>query len=87
MNEDTFNIEVRKFLKQLGVTSQREIESAVRRAVEAGRLKREVDGERARPNRGYRPGPPSRGRNRALLRKLPLPVAISGTPRSQDEPR
>ncbi len=36
MNEDTFNIEVRKFLKQVGVTSQREIESAVRRAVEAG---------------------------------------------------
>ncbi len=39
MNEDTFNIEVRKFLKQLGITSQREIESAVRSAVEAGRLK------------------------------------------------
>ncbi len=39
MNEDTFNIEVRKFLKQVGVTSQREIESAVRRAAEAGRLK------------------------------------------------
>ncbi len=39
MNEDTVNIEVRKFLKQVGVTSQREIESAVRRAVEAGRLK------------------------------------------------
>ncbi len=39
MNEDTFNIEVRKFLKQVGVTSHREIESAVRRAVEAGRLK------------------------------------------------
>ncbi len=39
MNEDTDNIEVRKFLKQVGVTSQREIESAVRGAVEAGRLK------------------------------------------------
>ena len=38
MNEDTFNIEVRRFLKQVGVTSQREIESAVRRAVESGRL-------------------------------------------------
>ncbi len=38
MNEDTFNIEVRKFLKEVGVTSQREIESAVRGAVEAGRL-------------------------------------------------
>ena len=39
MHEDTFNIEVRKFLKEVGVTSQREIESTVRRAVEAGRLK------------------------------------------------
>ncbi len=39
MNEDTFNIEVRRFLKQVGVTSQREIESAVRRAVETSRLK------------------------------------------------
>ncbi len=39
MNEDRFNIAVRKFLKRVGVTSQREIESAVRRAVEAGRLK------------------------------------------------
>ena len=39
MNEDTFNMEVRKFLKQLGITAQREIESAVHRAIEAGRLK------------------------------------------------
>ncbi len=38
MNEDTFNGDVRKFLKQVGVTSQREIERAVRRAVEAGQL-------------------------------------------------
>ena len=39
MNEDLFNIEVRKFLKQLGVTAQREIEEAVRRALEEGRIK------------------------------------------------
>ncbi len=38
MNEDTFNREVRKFLKQVGVTSQREIERAVRRSAEAGQL-------------------------------------------------
>ena len=38
MKEDTFNIEVRKFLKEVGVTSQREIERAVRSALEAGRL-------------------------------------------------
>lgn len=39
MNEDVFNMEVRKFLKLVGVTSQREIESAVRAAVGAGKLK------------------------------------------------
>lgn len=39
MNEDVFNTSVRKFLKQVGVTSQREIEKAVRDAVADGRLK------------------------------------------------
>ena len=39
MDEDRFNMSVRKFLKAVGVTSQREIESAVRQAVEAGRLR------------------------------------------------
>lgn len=38
MNEDTFNMEVRKFLKAVGITSQREIELAVRKALEAGRI-------------------------------------------------
>jgi Family of unknown function (DUF6494) len=38
MNEDTFNMELRKFLKKVGVTSQREIETAVREAIKAGRL-------------------------------------------------
>jgi Family of unknown function (DUF6494) len=39
MNEDTFNMEIRKFLKLVGVTSQREIETAVREAIASGRLK------------------------------------------------
>jgi Family of unknown function (DUF6494) len=39
MNEDVFNMSVRKFLKKVGVTSQREIEDAVRSAVGNGRLK------------------------------------------------
>jgi hypothetical protein len=39
MNEDVFNTSLRKFLKKVGVTSQREIEKAVRDAVVAGRLK------------------------------------------------
>ena len=30
MNEDVFNVSVRKFLKKVGITSQREIEQAVR---------------------------------------------------------
>ncbi|WFU17557.1 MULTISPECIES: DUF6494 family protein [unclassified Bradyrhizobium] len=39
MNEDVFNASLRKFLKQVGVTSQREIEKAVRDALESGKLK------------------------------------------------
>lgn len=38
MNEDTFNMSIRKFLKKVGVTSQREIEHAVQEAVAAGRI-------------------------------------------------
>ena len=39
MNEDVFNTTIRKFLKTLGVTAQREIEKAVREALASGRLK------------------------------------------------
>ncbi len=39
MNEDSFNMSIRKFLKTVGVTSQREIEQAVRAALVAGTLK------------------------------------------------
>jgi uncharacterized protein DUF6494 len=39
MNEDKFNNSMRKFLKTVGVTSQREIEKAIRDAVEQGKLK------------------------------------------------
>ena len=39
MNEDVFNASLRKFLKKVGITSQREIEMAVRDAVKSGRLK------------------------------------------------
>lgn len=34
MNEEKLNLSVRKFLKQVGVTSQREIENAVRDAAD-----------------------------------------------------
>ena len=39
MNEDSFNNSLRGFLKKVGITSQREIEKAVRDAIEAGKLK------------------------------------------------
>jgi hypothetical protein len=39
MNEEALNATVRKFLKKVGITSQREIEMAVRDAVTKGRLK------------------------------------------------
>lgn len=39
MNEEQFNMSLRKFLKKVGVTSQREIEQSVRAALEGGQLK------------------------------------------------
>jgi hypothetical protein len=41
MDQETFNLSVRKFLKMVGVGSQREIEQAVAKAIEGGRLKGE----------------------------------------------
>jgi hypothetical protein len=38
MDEDAFNMSLRKFLKTVGVTSQRDIERAVRAALADGRL-------------------------------------------------
>ena len=38
VNEDKFNMELRKFLKKVGITSQREIEQAVHKAIEAGSI-------------------------------------------------
>ncbi|RUM95580.1 hypothetical protein EET67_22385 [Pseudaminobacter arsenicus] len=59
MNEDAFNMSIRKFLKEVGVTSQRAIEAAVRDGKVSGNklrvrmtltaegtsLNHEVDGE------------------------------------------
>jgi len=38
MQEETFNLSIRKFLKIVGVNSQREIEQAVRKALEEGQI-------------------------------------------------
>lgn len=39
MNPDAFNMSIRKFLKMVGVHSQREIETAVERAMATGKVK------------------------------------------------
>ena len=38
MDEEVFNMSVRRFLKKLGVTAQREIELAVREQLDGGHL-------------------------------------------------
>jgi hypothetical protein len=38
MNDETFNLSIRKFLKMVGVSSQREIEQAVARAMASGAI-------------------------------------------------
>lgn len=38
IDEDRLNVSIRKFLKAVGITSQREIEKAVRDAADAGSL-------------------------------------------------
>ena len=38
MNEETFNLSIRKFLKMVGVNSQREIEQAVAKATADGAI-------------------------------------------------
>jgi len=38
LDEEHFNLEIRKFLKKVGITSQREIENAVRAAIQDRRL-------------------------------------------------
>jgi Family of unknown function (DUF6494) len=39
MNDDVLNMSLRKFLKKVGVTGQREIENAIREALASGKLK------------------------------------------------
>ena len=39
MDQETFNLSIRKFLKMVGVNSQREIEQAVQKSLQSGKLK------------------------------------------------
>jgi hypothetical protein len=47
MDEETFNLSIRKFLKMVGINSQREIERAVAAAIGAGT----ISGEESFPAR------------------------------------
>ena len=38
MDEDNLNIEIRRFLKKVGITSQREIENYIRKKISEGNL-------------------------------------------------
>ena len=39
MNEDHLNLEIRKFLKKVGISSQRKLESHIKQSIESGSLK------------------------------------------------
>ena len=38
MNQDNFNMEIRKYLKKIGITSQREITDIVNQSISEGKL-------------------------------------------------
>ena len=64
MDEDAFNLSVRKFLKQLGVTAQRQIELSVREQLEAGELTGDETLE---------------ARATVVVSRLPRDVVVTGT--------
>jgi len=39
MNEDHLNLEIRKYLKKVGITSQRELETHIKKSITEGSLK------------------------------------------------
>ena len=39
MNEESLNLEIRKFLKKVGITSQKVIENYITKSLEEGKLK------------------------------------------------
>ena len=38
MNEESLNMQIRKFLKKVGIQSQREIENAIRAGIDSGQI-------------------------------------------------
>jgi hypothetical protein len=63
LNEDKLNMSVRKYLKEVGVTSQREIEKSVRAAALAGKLK---------------PGAPLKAKMRLTIPEIGLAHEVDG---------
>ena len=63
MDEEAFNLSTRRFLKRLGVTSQREIEKGVRDQIEAGAL----SGDERLPARAT-----------VTVEGLPEPIVVEG---------
>lgn len=63
MNEEELNMQIRRFLKKVGIQSQREIEQAVREAVDAGKLQ---------------PGQACSARMRLQIEELGLDTSIEG---------
>ena len=51
MDQETFNLSIRKFLKMVGVNSQREIEQAVQKAIMDGKLQGNEVSPHARPSK------------------------------------
>jgi hypothetical protein len=80
MNEDVFNSSIRKFLKTLGVSAQREIEKAVRHWQAQGQ--RDVSGPGDGDARRHRLLPRNQRRDRAGIagssRAGPTPLALIG---------
>lgn len=63
MDEERFNLSLRKLLKQFGVTAQREVE----KAVDAGRA-----------SGGLRPGQRLRARATMVVEGLPTDIVVEG---------
>jgi Family of unknown function (DUF6494) len=57
MNEDVFNMSVRKFLKEFGITAQREVENTIREALSKGGLTGKPSHLRRSPTTGSDQGP------------------------------
>ena len=71
MDEEALNMSVRKFLKKLGVTAQREIEAGVRALVEAGSSRSDEKLE---------------VQATVVVDGLPQDIVVEGTSRSPDCP-